>query len=204
MKAALLAAYKRGEINHRTLDRESAKSLLNLATWHHRKWSSLYQPTRLVEVDDLVQVARIAMWTGVEAYVWRCSVCERDAGSEADFATHVALRHPEGAEASPTLVRWVTGCVGNAILAEIRATVKRAKVRPTIVHVGRMLSGEASPDDLGDAVGPMPAHLRADLSVAADQEARIDLGRLLAAAGPRVQAQAAEIRAALIEGRAVG
>lgn len=185
MKTTVLYAFKRNEITFEAMLTEVDARLLGLARWHHRRWQRSFTTTRRVEVEELHQVARLALWQAVVDYRWRCALCARDALTEADFAAHSTLRHGGKATASPTLPRWVVGRVGNAVLGEIRSTVKRSKKRPVIYE------NDAVSEDRGRIY---------DAPIPADQEVRIDLARLIEQAGPRVEERARKIRAALLAG----
>lgn len=80
------------------------------------------------ELEDYQQIVLATIWERVKNYRYRCPACARSARDAATFERHVRANHP-GLEAvpRPTLIRYVHGCVGQALWHTVRPFMRRAK-----------------------------------------------------------------------------
>lgn len=128
--------------------------LQRMSTYYNRRGTWAQAP---LEVEDLLQIARLELWSSVRRYRLRCTVCPKYASTREAFLKHMATRHPDKAPIPrPTLMRWVHGCVGRALDHEVRRYTRRRKFH-----------------------GEMPIRLPA---IGADQESAAELAWLIAAA----------------------
>ncbi len=95
-----------------------------IAFYFHRK---AHRFPSAVDVEDYEQIARIALWTAVGQYRWRCPTCPRRSRDAEAFARHCTRRHGRRLKPRSSLFWWVHGRVGRSLYREMRRHARRAK-----------------------------------------------------------------------------
>jgi uncharacterized C2H2 Zn-finger protein len=95
-----------------------------IAWYFHRKASRF---PSAVDLADYEQIARIALWTAVGEYRWRCPACPRRSRDAETFARHCRQRHGRKLKPRSSLFWWVHGRVGRSLYREMRRAARRAK-----------------------------------------------------------------------------